>query len=277
MPRSFCPTSYRRPSAKRTHVAGRHGVEPGLLSPGTGFAHGSVLEEFGGVAEPGLIDVGDGNSRPLPGPAGLTTAARPSSTAASARQPPSVYARTMSPSLPPVRGVDVASARVGRGADRGGQGRLVHLRPGPFAARAVLLLQAISRFRALASGSRADRARAARRSASSASLSWGQNSCGSGEEVAGLGLRFGLAQQFEEARIAGRGGGEAFPDGLPRRPSAASPASRPRPVRRHGRGRSRSRHRHRLHRVSQRPGSQRSSRSSRVATSRTADRPSDRR
>ena len=55
-----------------------------------------------------------------------------------------------------------------------------------------------------------------RRSASSASLSWGQDSTRErAEEVAPLGLRLRLAEQIDEPGIAGGGGGEPLPGGLP--------------------------------------------------------------
>ena len=97
-------------------------------------------------------------------------------------------------------------------------------------------------WRAAATGDRRPgRAGPCRSSASSASLSWGQNSIGVVEAGRPLRLAASPSGAGPPARVTGRGGGEPLPGGLPDRLRLQCPASRPRRVRRRGPGRSRSR------------------------------------
>ena len=136
----------------------------------------------------------------------------------------------------------VASASGLEMPERLGQRRAAQLRPDPLPPLPVGCCPGRSRrLRAAGTGSAARSRRALRRSPSSASLSWGQDSTRiRREQVARLGLGFAL-RSSSTSPAYGRGRRRTASRLSSRPASRAARASRRRPVRRHAPGRSRSR------------------------------------
>ena len=144
--------------------------------PGSGVSLDSLLEQLGGVTQPGPVDVGDRRVDGLH-VGGLGDGGEGIQHGGVGLPAPVGIRLDHVGQRAPVSGVCVATGQRREVLDRGRQRGLIQPGPHPFPAAAVLLLQADQRLAgARPPASTPDSSSSFRSSASSASLSWGQNS-----------------------------------------------------------------------------------------------------